>query len=232
MKTRETGIAATIHDEIERLIRDGVWGPGQRIPTEAELTEKYDCARMTVHKALSRLADRGMIVRRRRAGSFVAAPPAEQAVLTIGDFAEEAQRTGQHYEFVVVLRREIPAAAGDFTAGEPLLQVHCLHSLDGVTVAWEERLIRIAAVPSVRQARFDREAPGTWLLRHVPWSQAEHEISATAAEAAVARRMNLRRGAALLCLRRRTWHAGGLVTDVRFSFPADRHRFKARFSPS
>ena len=230
--TRDTGIAAAIHDEIERLILDGAWAPGQRIPTEAELTARYGCARMTVHKALSRLAGQGMIVRRRRAGSFVAAPPAEQAVLGIGDFAEEAKRSGKLYAHDVVLRREIVAAAGEFTAGEALLEVHCRHWLDGAPVAWEERLIRIAAVPGARQARFEQEAPGAWLLHHVPWSQAEHEISAASAEAGVARQLQLRRGAALLCLRRRTWHAGALVTDVRFSFPADRHMFKARFSPT
>ncbi len=228
--TRDQGIAAAIHDEIERLILNGTWKPGQRIPTELELTARYDCARMTVHKALARLAERGLIVRRRRAGSFVAAPPAEQAVLTIGDFAEEAARTGQRYTHEILLRSEIPAPAGDFTTGEPLLLLHCLHRFDAVPAAWEERLIRIAAVPAVRTARFEREAPGTWLLRHVPWSQAEHEISAATAEAGVARRLNLRRGAALLCLRRRTWHGGGIVTDVRLSFPAERHRFTARFS--
>ena len=230
--TRDQGIAAAIHDEIERLILEGTWKPGQRIPTEAELTVRYGCARMTVHKALARLAERGLIVRRRRAGSFVAAPPAEQAVLTIGDFAEEAARTGQRYTHEILLCREIPAPVGDFLAGEPLLLLHCLHRLDDTPVAWEERLIRIAAVPAARAARFEREAPGTWLLRHVPWSQAEHEITAANAEAGIARHLNLRRGAALLCLRRRTWYAGGVITDVRLSFPADRHCFTARFSPS
>ncbi len=228
----ESSLSAAIHDEVEGLILSGAWKPGSRIPTEMELMVRYGCARMTVHKALARLAQRGLIVRRRRAGSFVAMPSAEQAVLTIADFAEEAARTGALYTHEVAALTEITATLAPFEPGERLVAVSCRHLMDGVPVAWEERLIRVAAVPGVVRTRFHAQPPGPWLMKHIPWSEAEHEISAMTADATMAARLKLRRGAALLCLHRRTWHLGRIVTDVRFAFPGDRQRFTARFSPA
>jgi GntR family histidine utilization transcriptional repressor len=73
--------------------------------------------------------------------------------------------------------------------------------------------------------------PGTWLLRSVPWSEAEHVIRARNASAAMAKRLAIKPQAACLVLERETWHAGALVTYVELTYPGDRHRFAGRFSP-
>jgi GntR family histidine utilization transcriptional repressor len=217
--------AATIRADLESAIRSGTWQPGARIPTEHALMAQYGCARMTVHKVLASLAERGLIVRRRRAGSFVAPPPAEHAILTIADFAAEAAQSGRAYRHEILSLTQPPGA-------DPVVAVTCRHFFDHLPVALEIRSIRIAAIPAVTRARFRAEPPGAWLLRHAPWSEAEHEITAATAPPATAAQLDMLPGAALLCLHRRTWHAGMLITDVRFSFPADRYRFTGRFAPS
>jgi len=63
-----------ILDDIETRIISGEWQPGHRIPFEHELTEYYNCSRMTVNKALTQLAKAGLIERKRRSGSFVSFP--------------------------------------------------------------------------------------------------------------------------------------------------------------
>src|SRR3712207_3704118 len=78
-----------LHD-IEQRILAGTWPPGHRIPYEYELAAEYGCSRMTVNKVMSALSSRGLILRRRRAGTVVAAPQMEQSVLEIRDFAREA----------------------------------------------------------------------------------------------------------------------------------------------
>ncbi|MDZ4372108.1 MAG: GntR family transcriptional regulator, partial [Phenylobacterium sp.] len=50
-----------IRGDIEARIRSGEWPPGYRVPFEAELMTEYGCARMTVSKAMSALADAGLI---------------------------------------------------------------------------------------------------------------------------------------------------------------------------
>ena len=85
---------AEIRRELETAILSGRWPPGHRVPSEHELVVRYGCSRMTVNKALSALAAAGLIVRRRRAGSFVATPEADESILEIRDMGAEARREG------------------------------------------------------------------------------------------------------------------------------------------
>lgn len=52
-------------------ILGGYYAPGQRLPTEHELCARYGISRTPVNRALSELADEGVILRHRRRGSFV-----------------------------------------------------------------------------------------------------------------------------------------------------------------
>ncbi len=52
-------------------ILSGVYDPEERLPTEYELCERFDVSRTPVTRALSELAEEGVIIRHRRRGSFV-----------------------------------------------------------------------------------------------------------------------------------------------------------------
>lgn len=52
-------------------IMDGRYGAGDQLPTEHDLCARYGISRTPVHRALAELAEEGVIVRRRRHGSFV-----------------------------------------------------------------------------------------------------------------------------------------------------------------
>lgn len=55
---------------LESMIR-GEYGPGDRLPTEHELCERFGLSRTPVSRALSELAEEGVILRHRRRGTFV-----------------------------------------------------------------------------------------------------------------------------------------------------------------
>lgn len=233
--------AATLHQKIqsdlETKICAGRWPPGFRIPFEHELMSQYGCSRMTVNKALSFLAKRGLIERKRRAGTFVAMPAAHSAVLQIPDIQGEIVRRAKQYRLELVSREERRPAAGDdhevaLAAGGKLLALECVHFENDTPFALEERLISLTTVPAARRVDFAAVAPGTWLLSHVPWSEAEHTISATNASRTIARQLKLAPSAACLVLERRTWKLGKPVTYVRQIFPGTRHSLVANFRPS
>lgn len=213
-----------IRADLEARILSGEWKPGHPIPAEHALMAEYGCARMTVNKAIAAMAASGLVTRRRRAGTVVASPAVERAVMEISDLAEELARLGLSYRHAILRRAVEPTPAG------PRLAITTLHERGGEPLALEERRISLAAVPEAAEARFDVVPPGTWLLQHVAWSEAEHVIGARAADAALARHLGIARGAPCLTLDRRTWQGGALITEVRLTYPADRHHFTSRFA--
>lgn len=226
-----------IQRELEARIRSGEWRPGHRVPGEHELVAHYGCSRMTVNRALSALAAAGLVQRRRRAGSVVATPRAEETVLTINDLKAEVEGRGAAYRADVRLRRKRRASAEDVQRlgvppGAPVLALTLLHLADGTPHALEERLINLAAVPDARGESFREVPPGTWLLRHVPWTQAEHAISAVNADTRVARLLGRRVGLACLVVDRRTLRGGEPIACARLTYPGDCHRLAGRFGPA
>lgn len=74
---------------IAEAIAQGHFLPGQKLPSERELTETYNVSRATIREAMIALAIRGLVEARHNAGVFVAAvapPPAPEPDLDIGAF--------------------------------------------------------------------------------------------------------------------------------------------------
>lgn len=235
--TREATLHQRIRSDISERILSGAWPPGHRVPSEHVLMAEYGCSRMTVSKALTPLAESGLIVRRRRAGSFVARPKIHSVVLDIPDIAAEVGDRGQAYGYELreAFRRparEADRLALDLDRAVPILSLCCLHTAAGRPFAYEERLINLDAAPEAAGVDFAATPPGSWLLGHVPWTEAEHRISAVNATAGVARALGLQAGAACLVLERRTWRGDDKITFVRLSFPGDAYDLVARFTPT
>lgn len=222
-----------IASDIERRIAVGDWRPGHRIPTEAELMTDYGCARMTVSRALSDLAARGLIVRRRRAGTVVAHPPVHSsALVAIPDIQAEVEGRGLTYSHRLIDRRLRPGRDDDPARGSRVIELETLHLADGLPFVLERRLISLDAAPEAESADFEAQTPGGWLLAHTPWTEAEHRISAVAADRETAAGLGLEAGAACLRLERRTWRDGRDVTWASQTFPGGAYDLVARFSPT
>lgn len=225
-----------IRADVESRIRSGELAPDDRLPIERALCASYGCSRMTVNKALSALAAAGLIERRKRAGSFVARPRVHSTVLDVPDLASEIRDRGGRYAFrllsreVRAARAENPAEVALAGAGEVLV-LSGVHLADGRPLAFEERTVSLAAVPAMRDADLAAVAPGTWLLAHVPWTEAETRVSAAAADALLAKTLRLEVGAPCLVIERRTWRGPDGVTAVRQCFDARAYDLVARFSP-
>jgi GntR family transcriptional regulator, histidine utilization repressor len=243
LKERESDAGArgslhqTILADIEDKILTGAWPPGHRIPFEHELTEHYGCSRMTVNKVLTQLAASGLLERRRKAGSFVRRPLSQSAVLEIADLPAEVQALGLPYRFAVVARHRRRSTTADREAlglagPAAVLSLTCLHHAGERPFCLEERRINLDAVPEAAAEAFADVPPGTWLVRQVPWTAAEHRIAAEGASADVAGRLDLPAGTACLVVERRTWSAEQPITQVRLTYPGAAHALVARFTPS
>lgn len=232
--------SVTLHERIRAVIEEqiltGAWRPGHRIPYEHELIAQFGCARMTVSKAIASLVDAGLVVRRRRAGSFVAQPRIHSVVLDVPDIQADITARGAAYGLTLLSRRRRKPARGQpdeiqLAGPGDLLAVRCLHLADGRPFALEHRLISLAAVPGADEADFSVTPPGTWLLDHVPWTEAEHRIAAINADPETANLLAVPNATACLSLERKTWRGDQHVTHVRQIFPGESYDLIARFTP-
>lgn len=225
-----------IRRAIARPILSGAWIPGRRIPSEHDLMDRFGVSRMTVNRALASLAGEGLVERKRKSGTVVAAPSAERAVFAIWDVSAEIARNGARHS-VGPIRRATGHADGAeaeqlrIAPGTPVLRLALCHLADGVPVQFEERLVHLAAAPDVVAADFSAVTPGRWLLDHVAWTEAEHAIRAAEATPEAARRLAIRPGAACLVVERRTWRGVQPITFARLTSPAGAQVLVGRFRP-
>lgn len=227
----------TIRTEMEAAILSGALAAGERLPIEADLMAQYGCSRMTVNKAISALVAASLVERRKKAGSFVARPKMHSMVLDIPDLEAEVLQRRQRYAFHL-LSREIRLAdpqkeyEQQLSGGEALLVLTGLHLADGQPLAFEERSVSLAAVPDMAEQGFEVISPGAWLLKHVPWTEAETRIAAVNAAPEVARHLDQDVGTACLYIERRTWRGEAGVTWVRQHFIGKDYDLIAHFGPA
>ncbi|MBB4066644.1 histidine utilization repressor [Gellertiella hungarica] len=233
--------AATLHQQIlsdiETRIVSGEWPPGHRLPFEVDLAKSYDVSRMTVNKVLTKLADAGLIERRKKSGSFVAQPQVQSAILEIHDIEAEVRSLKRDYRYRLVEARRRKASEPELAAFElagktDVLALSSVHYAGDMPFCTEERLIHLGVVPQAADVDFAQTPPGQWLRVEVPWTAAEHKIYATGARGVVAERLALPEGAPCLVVQRRTWSDQGPVTFVKITYPAETHAIVARFTPA
>src|ERR1700730_2132999 len=213
-----------IRGDIEARITSGDWPPGHRVPFEHELMQTYSCSRMTVNKVISALAEGGLVVRRRRAGSFVSRPRVQSAILQIPDLKAEVEKRGERYGYSLLeLRKRVASVHDKARLGvggrATVLALRCRHEAEGQPFAIEDRLINLQAVPDALKQDFSITPPNTWLVGHVPWTEAEHRITACNAAQAVPADLAIDEGTACLVIERRTWRNGEPITAVRIIHP-------------
>lgn len=216
--------AQAIETEVRRRIVEREWRQGQRIPDEADLAVEFDAARSTVNKALQRLADEGLLDRRRRAGTRVAVDPVRKATFAISIVREQVEQAGMAYSHRVVAQRRTPVPQDiadrlSIAPGTPLIHMRSLHYGDGRPFQLEDRWLNPAAVRGLERADFWQLNANEWLVRNTPYLRAEMSFSAENASRRDARLLQTQVGQALLVLHRSTWNDLGPVTSVRVAYP-------------
>lgn len=226
-----------IRRALAKPISAGDWLPGTRIPTELDLKEHFQTSRMTVNKAIASLASEGLLQRRRKIGTVVSEHAQERPVFEIWDTADIVARAGATYGYRLLsceFVRDDPAKRAMLNVSRKtrLIWVRCLHLSDDRPFQLEERLINVDAAPGITCHPIETVPPGPWLLAHVPWTEAEHTITAREAGEAEAEALEERVGAACLVVERRTWNGDTPVTMTQLWHPGAQHRLVGRFEPT
>jgi GntR family transcriptional regulator len=107
--------------QLKEIMRERVqseeWKPGDLIPSERELSEKYGISRMTARQAITDLVNEGLFYREQGKGTFVSQRKITQQLLRLTGFTEDIRARGQKPGTKVLSAEMVPA---DETTAEKL----------------------------------------------------------------------------------------------------------------
>lgn len=221
-----------VRAEVLRRIRARDWPPGALIPGEEALSAEFGVARATVNRALTALAEAGVIERKKRAGTRVAELPVRRARLEIPVIRLDVLGRGLAYDFKLLADR-IGAAPVPVTArlglpeGLPMRHLETLHLAGGRPFVLESRWLNPAILPSPAPD-FATISANEWLVTHVSLVSGDIAFTAEPATPRQAEVLGVAPGTALLVAERTTYGTSGPVTLVRLAH-APGHRVQMVF---
>lgn len=132
---------------LEHQIKTGAYRPGEALPSEAELSEKYGLSRMTVRRSLSHLVRAGLIRTERGKGTFVSRPELDRAVFVMEEFHKDATARGMAASSRLLEARLVPApekaaAMLQVRQGTKVLFVRRTLLTDGEPLAYDRKYLR------------------------------------------------------------------------------------------
>ncbi|RQS71214.1 GntR family transcriptional regulator [Burkholderia sp. Bp8963] len=207
-------IAATLRGEIEQ----GIYEPTGKLPSEAQLSERFAVSRVTVRLALARLTDAHIVERKQGKGTFAAKQRLRHRLDVLRGFYDSIAGQGAHARMELLRMEEcdVPpglrhAFAEDVTR---CIYLERLHWVDDEPVA----LAQTCLLPDARAVAYAQaESLPTYemLERQLGWRITDADMSVTAVSAPddVADRLRIGANAPLLVLRRTSRLADGRTCE-------------------
>lgn len=203
-----------------KAINDGRYQAHEALPSERVLAEELNISRVTARKAIERLVEQGLIVRKHGSGNYIA-PRLEQPLTRLSSFSEELHQRGFVPQSRWLTRGFTPAAADeqialDLRAGERVARLERLRLADGVIMAYEVSVLPESVLP-------DPESVSSSLYTHLAHSgqapvRALQHIRALNADARLAGLLEVAVGTAVLFITRVGYLASGQAIELTHSY--------------
>lgn len=194
-------IAKTVQAEIG----EGLYLPGDKLPTEAELAERFGVNRHTVRQGLANLAEAGIVHARRGSGVFVAARPTDYPLGSRVRFHQNVTASGRTPSRKITRLETRPARSIEVSAlglspGDPV------HVIDGISLADGQPLALFSSVfPAARLPGLLKEMAVQNSVTHAlaacgitDYTRRETRLTAKSADGLQALALQLQPGAPIL----------------------------------
>lgn len=219
---------------VKTQITQGVWRPGDAVPSEAALQLQFGVSRMTVNRAVKELAVEGLVTRVQGSGTVVAQLHRISSTLAFRDIREEVLARGHVHSTQVLLVESLRAEAAlaatlKLALGAEVFHSVLLHCEDGVPIQFEDRHVNPASAPDYLGVDFSTITPTHYLLQHAPLTEARYSIEACLPRPQEAKSLGLKRGEPCLVLTRSTVSGLHVTSLARQVYPGQRYSFHGQF---
>lgn len=225
---------------VESFAREG-FQPGDRLPGDFELCDRYDVSRTVVRQALADLEYDGVIERIKGKGTFLATPKVGEGLAqSLTGLYEDMAARGSNLVSVVRRLEVVPADAklsAELEIGpfQPVILLERLRKVDGHPWAWSVTHVPFDLAPGLVDRDFTRESLYGVLENEfgIRLSHGHRSIEAAVAAKPIAELLEIPVGAPMLVLRSVSRDTTGRPIESFTAFHrGDRSRFEVDLSRS
>jgi GntR family transcriptional regulator len=225
-----------LRNALLQQIESGSLVPGDTLPTERELIDRFGVSRITVRQALNSLTADGLLYRQRGLGTFVRKNRIEQELSSLTGFSEEMLSRGLVPGTKLISAETVTAdsplaAKLSIAPGQKVFRMVRLRLADGEPMALD-----VSCVPADIGERLRREeleeALYTLLGRmgiELDWG--DQAIQAAPADDLMAHYLGVKKGTPVLLMERVVSATDGRVTEYsRTAYRSDRYTYRVRLT--
>ncbi|MGE7366224.1 GntR family transcriptional regulator [Desemzia incerta] len=229
---KEKPIYIQIHNKIRKMIEEGKWQVGERIPSERDLAKTFEVSRMTLRQAVQTLVDEGILERRVGSGTYVSSQKVQEKMTGIQSFTETILSQGKTPTSKTVSYHVKPASVSEaehlnLQNETVVLRMERVRFADDVPICFEVATIPYHLVESLGKKEITSSLYRTLAeKKDIHVGRAEQTISAMLASERTAEHLNIKRGEAILRLKQITYSKDNRPFEyVRTQYVADRFEF-------
>ena len=204
-------------------LQAGEWKPGEAIPSEGDLAQRFGVSQGTVRKAIDEMAAEHLLIRRQGKGTFVATHHEARAQFRFLRLAPDDPRDeGSESRILECRRMRAPADIAhrlQLKAGDSVVSIRRVLSFDHVPTVLDDLWLngtvfrgltaeRLAAYRGPLYGLFESEFA-------TPMTRADEKIRAVAADSAAARTLKVAVGTPLLSVERVSMTYGDRPVELR-----------------
>jgi GntR family transcriptional regulator len=215
-----------VRRRISEAIRSGEWRPGEAIPPEKKLCERFGVSMGTLRKAVDELTESGVLVRQQGRGTFVARHGQDRYLFAffhlVGHDGQKEYPEVRFRAFETTSADDAAAAALAVAPGAPLLHLSNVLSLRGEVTSLDEIYLPVALFPGLNEQRLRERRTTLYRMYQDEFDisvvRASERVRSVAATRAQARLLKLEAGAPLLHIVRHVYTFQDRPVELRHSF--------------
>lgn len=227
-----------LYDQLVDILTDKIeheYRPGDLLPSERELSDRYGLSRTTVRLALQELERLGLVIRQHGRGTFVADRSAQTTNLSQAySFSEQMRSMGREpsttiLEFSVIEADKNLAEHMGTRIGERLYKIKRLRSADDMPMMVERSYLPVRKFMTLKRPMLEKKALYDIVEQDFreKIGVAEEEFFASIARPADAHLLDISEGAPVLDLIRTTYNTSNEIVEYTLSVArADQFKYK------
>jgi len=225
-----------VEDALAERIASGALPAGHQLPSEESLVSEFNVSRTTIRTTIQNLVRRGLVEIRRGKGTFVAPPRITQELTELTGFVEDMQILGRDATARLLDKKVVPASEAvarqlALPLGTDVVQILRVRLADGVPLSFDETYLPEELGQKVMADDLVTEPIFSLLEQKysTPLLEAEYQLEASIADAAVAMALSVLPGSPIFLIERTSYSVGHRPVDYeKLHYRGDHIRFKTR----